>query len=83
MPRIKPLGGIDFAKVLQGEICASRVRMQMDRKAVAKKTNCSYGTVRNYEMNPEKIPLGWLKRYIKVTGMKPEVIIEYLYERKE
>ena len=82
MPRIKPLGGTDYNKLLQGELQAARTRLLMDRKAVAKKINCSYGTVRNHEMEPNKIPIGWLKLYIKVTNMDPNVILNYLYEGK-
>ena len=82
MPRVKPLGGTDYKKMLQGELQASRTRLLMDRKAIAKKTSCSYGTVRNYEMDPEKIPIGWLKSYIKATNMEPEVILNYLYDGK-
>lgn len=82
MPRIKPLGGMDYNKLLQGELQAARTRLLMDRKAVAKKINCSYGTVRNHEMEPNKIPIGWLKQYIKATNMDPNVILNYLYEGK-
>lgn len=82
MPRIKPLGGTDYSKLLRGEIQAARTRLLMDRKAIAKKISCSYGTVRNYELEPEKIPIGWLKSYIKATNMEPEVVLNYLYEGK-
>lgn len=82
MPRIKQLGGTDYNKLLQGELQAARTRLLMDRKAVAKKINCSYGTVRNHEMEPNKIPIGWLKQYIKATNMDPNVILNYLYEGK-
>lgn len=82
MPKIRKLGGIDYRKLLQGELQAARTKLFMDRKAIAKKTSCSYGTVRNYEMEPEKIPIGWLKTYIKATNMEPEVVLNYLYDGK-
>lgn len=82
MPRIKPLGGTDYNQLFQGELKAARDRLLMDRKAIAKKIHCSYGTVRNYELYPEKIPIGWLKLFIKVTNMEPEVILNYLYDGK-
>ena len=82
IPKIKQLGGIDYRKLLQGELQAARTKLFMDRKAIAKKTSCSYGTVRNYEMEPEKIPIGWLKTYIKATNMEPEVVLNYLYDGK-
>ena len=82
MPRIKPLGKKDYGLILQGELRAARNRAIMDRKTIAQKTNCSYGTVRNHELEPQKIPIGWLKLYIKATNMEPSVILEYLYEKK-
>ena len=82
MPKIKPLGGTDYSKLLQGELKAARDKLLMDRKSVAKKINCSYGTVRNHELEPQKITIGWLKLYIKATNMEPSVILEYLYEKK-
>ena len=82
MPKIKPLGKKDYGLILQGELRAARNKAIMDRKTIAKKTNCSYGTVRNHEVEPQKIPLGWLKLFIKATDMNPESILEYLYEKK-
>jgi len=82
MPKVKPLGKPDYELVLQGELKAARDRHLMDRKAIAKKTNRSYGTIRAYELEPQKIPIGWLKKFIKVTNMEPSVILEYLYEKK-
>ena len=82
MPRVKSLGKPNYELILQGELKAARDRLLMDRKAIAKKINCSYGTVRNHELEPHKIPIGWLKLYIKVTNMEPSVILEYLYEKK-
>lgn len=81
MPKVK-LGKTDYGLILQGELKAARDRHFMDRKAVAKKTNRSYGTIRNYELEPHNIPLGWLKSFIKVTNMDPNVILNYLYEGK-
>ena len=82
MAKIKPLGKPDYGLILQGELKAARDKLLMDRKAIAKKINCSYGTVRNHELEPHKIPIGWLKLYIKVTNMDPNVILNYLYEGK-
>ena len=82
MPRVRPLGKPDYGLILQGELKAARSKLLMDRKEIAKKTDCSYGTVRNYELEPQKIPLWWLKLFVKVTNMNPNVILNYLYEGK-
>ena len=81
MPKVN-LGRKDYGAIFKGELQAARTRRFMDRSAIAEKTDCSYGTVRNYELEPAKIPVGWLKRFIKVTNMDPNVILNYLYEGK-
>lgn len=82
MPRVRPLGKTDYLLIFKGKIRGAREELFMDRKAVAEKTGCSYGTVKNYENEPQKIPLGWLKQFIKATNMDPNIILNYLYEGK-
>lgn len=82
MPRVRPLGKTDYLLIFKGKIRGAREELFLDRKAIALKTGCSYGTVKNYENEPNKIPIGWLKQFIKATNMDPNIILNYLYEGK-
>lgn len=82
MPRVRPLGGIDYNKKFRGELEAARKRLFLNRDDTGDKIGCSDSTVRNYELEPPRMTLGYLKKFIKITSLEPNVILEYLYEGK-
>ena len=81
MAKVK-LGKPDYSKQLTGELDASLDRIFVDWKRIAPKTGVCYNTARTYKNNPDKIPLLWLKRFIKAVDLDPDVILNYLYEGK-
>lgn len=80
MPKVN-LGGIDHEKIFGSKLKAMLIEKQMECRQVAKKLGCSDGTLSSRFKNPSKMPLGELKLFIKISGLPPETVIQYLYEK--
>ena len=65
-----------------GNLKASVNNSLTDWKTIAKQTNKCTKTMNNYLGEPEKITLGWLKMFVKITDMPPDYILNYLYGGK-
>lgn len=82
MPRVKPLGKPDYDKIFSAEINCAITRSFLTKQQVADRTGISKRML-YYKINtPKSISLEWLKLFIKATNIKPEVILDYLYEGK-
>lgn len=81
MGKVK-LGKPTYKEQFVGNLKASVNNSLTDWKTIAKKTSRCPKTMNNYLGEPEKIPLGWLKMFVKITNMPPDYILNYLYEGK-
>lgn len=81
MPRVN-LGKPNYNKIFSGEMDAAASRNFYKWKDVADRTGVCESTVRNYYNNPIKIPMGWLKAFVNVTNLDPDILLNYFYEGK-
>lgn len=82
MPRVKPLGKPDYDKIFCAELSCAITRSFLSKQEVADKTGITKRMLYYKLETPKSISLEWLKKFVKVTNMKPEVILDYLYEGK-
>lgn len=82
MPRVKPLGKPNREKILGAEIDCAITKSFMSKEEIADMTGVSKRMLYYRIEKPQSIKLDWLKMFIKVTNMKPEVILDYLYDGK-
>lgn len=81
MPKVK-LGKPDYGKKLVGGLRGAVEESLTDWNFIAQKTDMSIQSMRNWQKEPEMIRLGWLKMFIKLTNLNPNVILNYLYDGK-
>ena len=82
MPKVRKLGKPDYEKILGAEIDCAITRSFLSKEQVANMTGISKRMLYYKLKTPKSISLEWLKAFIKVTNINPEVILDYLYEGK-
>ena len=82
MPRVRPLGKPDYDKIFCAELDCAITRSFLNKQEVADRTGITKRMLYNKLGSTQSISLVWLKMFVKVTGMNPNVILEYLYEGK-
>ena len=83
MPKVKPLGKPDYDKIFCAELSCAITRSFLNKQEVADRTGISKRMLYNKLETPKSISLEWLKLFIKVTNMDPNVVLNYLYEGKQ
>ena len=82
MPKVRRLGKPDYEKIFGAEIDCAITRSFLSKDEVAEMTGISKRMLYYRIEKPERINLDWLKLFIKATDLKPEVILDYLYDGK-
>ena len=81
MPKVN-LGKHDYNEEFTNKLNACVAGLGTDWKRLAPKTGVSTNTALTYKNHPVKMNMLWLKRFIKLTDLDPDVILNYLYEGK-
>lgn len=84
MPKLKPLGTkkIDYVKNLGIDMDSVIKKSSYNKEEIGKMTGIKKRMVYEKIRSPNKISLEWLKMFIQITEMSPDIILEYLYEGK-
>ena len=81
MPKVK-LGKPNYELDFGAKMKAAIVEKRLECRTVADRVGFTPRTMSNRFREPSLMTLAELKRFIKITDLPPEVIIQYLYERK-
>lgn len=81
MPRVN-LGKPNYEAIFGARLKAIIFEKRMECRAVASAVGFTPRTMSNRFNEPEFMTLGQLKRFIKITNLPPEVVIQYLYEKQ-
>lgn len=81
MPRVN-LGKPNYEEIFGAKLKAVIFEKRMECRAVANAVGFTPRTLSNRFNEPALMTLKELKRFIKVTDLPPEVVIQYLYEKK-
>lgn len=82
LPKVK-LGKPDYEKIFGDKLKAAIIGSGNQCKQAAQALGTCERTMSNRFKNPSDMPLGHLKLLIKMTGMPPDIVIQYLYEGKD
>ena len=81
MPKVN-LGRTSPEEIFGSKLKSSIIENRMACGEVAKKMGFTSRTMSSRFKNPSDMTLGQLKRFIKLTGLPEESVINYLYGKK-